>query len=82
MPELLPVGTIVRIKDRICDDVFVTATIKLVEQDNEIPDLFWYYFIANEEVLNDKLDNRIGLYFDILESTNNRIEVLGKPTCN
>ena len=53
MPELLPVGTIVKIKDRVCDDVSVLATVKFVEPDNDFPNLYWYYFVANEEVLND-----------------------------
>jgi hypothetical protein len=80
MPNLLPVGTIVSVRDRIADDVLVTATIRLVEQDNEFPDLFWYYLVANEEVLNDKLDNRIGMYWEILENASNRISVVSMPT--
>ena len=48
MPELLPVGTIVKIKDRVCDDVSVLATVKFVEPDNDFPNLYWYYFVANE----------------------------------
>ena len=79
MPELLPVGTIVKIKDRVCDDVSVLATVKFVEPDNDFPNLYWYYFVANEEVLNDKLDNRFGLYYEILEYCSNRIEVVSEP---
>lgn len=67
------IGDIVEIIDAINDDVVYYGTVRLIEEDNEIPGLFWLYIRANDEELNVNIDQRIGEYFIIIEDCNSRI---------
>lgn len=77
------IGDIVEVADNIDPEnqATVIATVKLIEQDNEIPELYWLYLVANEEVLNcTDVHPVIGPYWAIREDTNKYIRLLSKAT--
>lgn len=77
------IGDIVEVADNIDPENqnTVIATIKLIEPDNEIPDLNWLYLIANEEALNcTDMHPIIGPYWAIKEDTSPYIRLLSKAT--
>ena len=80
MPDLLPVGTVCNLIDLIDPTDGVLCTIKLVEQDDEDQTLFYYYLRANDETKNIQYDSRIGMYFDIIVYSSDRLIVLAPPT--
>ena len=59
------IGDIVEVADKIDPENQPTtvATVKFIEQDDTFPYLFWLYLVANEEILNNKTDNRFGFYY-------------------
>ena len=66
MPEQYPiyyVGDVVKVLDQVDCETENIATIKLVEQDNEYDSIQWLYLVANEDVLNDKMDPKIPCQF-------------------
>ena len=76
------VGDIVEVADKIDPENQPTtiATIKRVEQDNSFVGLYWLYLLANEEVLNTKLDPNIGYYWEILPDNCPFIRLLSRAT--
>ena len=76
IPDVLPVGTLCQLRDLIDYDIKVDCTIRLVEQDDEIPTIFYYYLLANDDNKNIQYDPRIGNYFDIIVNTSDRLSVL------
>ena len=74
------IGSIIYIMDQIDPDIKTYGTIRLVEQDTEIPDLQWYYVMANDETLNVQFDSRIGNYWRIIENTSEYIISIQPPT--
>lgn len=74
------IGSIIYIMDQIDPDIKTYGTIRLVEQDNDIPDLQWYYVMANDEMLNVQFDPRIGNYWRIIENTSEYIISIQPPT--
>ena len=76
------VGDIVEVADKIDPENQPTtiATIKRVEPDNSFADLYWLYLLANEEVLNTKLDPNIGYYWEILPDNCPFIRLLSRAT--
>lgn len=73
MPELLPLGAVCKILDQVDLTTTTPCTLKFIEQDDEMPGLFWYYFVANDENLNANYDPRFGNYWAIREHTNQYI---------
>jgi hypothetical protein len=71
-------GDIIKVKDAIDPKYEEIGTIKFIERDTENPSLFWLYIIANEETLNNKMDPKYGIFWQILEHSNNRIELLSR----
>lgn len=80
MYELLKVGDIVMVVDKIDLDTTTTATIRLIEQDDEIEGLFWYYLVANKDEYNTQFDPRIGQYWSVIENVSNYIIPLAEAT--
>lgn len=74
------IGDIVEIRDTVDPAITDIGTIKFIEPDNDIHGLFWIYVIANEEVLNNKPDQRFGYYWEMLEHTSYRIRLLSRAT--
>jgi hypothetical protein len=76
------VGDIVEIADKIDPEnqPTVIATVKYIEQDNELKDLFWLYLISNEDVLNTNIHPAFGYYWDIKESNSDYIRLLSRAT--
>jgi hypothetical protein len=72
------VGDVVEIVDQVDPGITNEGTIKFIEQDNENATLFWLYIVANEEVLNDKPDPKIGMFWELLEHTSDRITLLSR----
>lgn len=67
------IGDVVYVEDLINDEIIYYGTVRLIEEDNEIPGLFWLYIRANDEELNVNIDQRIGEYFVIIEDCNSRV---------
>ena len=53
------VGDCVLLTDLVDPDTAEMGTIKFIEEDNEIKDLYWIYIRANKEELNINFDNII-----------------------
>lgn len=70
------IGDIVKVFDKIdpINQPPVIATVRFIEQDNEINDLYWMYLLSIDDMLNDKIDPMIGPYFTIVESTNEYVQ--------
>lgn len=66
-------GDIIEIIDDIDYSITHQGTIRLIELDNENPELQWLYIRANEESMNTQFDPRIGTYWRIIENTSNKI---------
>lgn len=58
--------------DKIDPESVVNCTVKMVEPDMEIPGLVYYYLIANDESLNDKIDPRFPWRFFLLTDNQNQ----------
>lgn len=80
--QLLNVGDIVSIVDNVDLDTTTTATIRLIEQDNDMEGLFWYYLVANKEEYNSNFDPRIGNFWRIIENISPLIMPLAQATTN
>lgn len=74
------IGDIVEVADKIDTDIITTATIKHIEQDTEIPELFWLYLIANEEILNTNIHPIIGYFWEIVSSNSEYIRLISRAT--
>jgi hypothetical protein len=72
-------GDIVSILDNIDLETKTVATIKAVEEDNDIPGLVWLYLANNTDLFNDKIHPMYGFYYwDMIEAGNPRIELLSR----
>jgi hypothetical protein len=80
MPCVFQIGDIVEIIDKIDTTISSIATVRFIEPDNEIPDLFWIYLMANEEVLNTNLHPVIGYYWDVIPNNSEYIKLLSRAT--
>lgn len=78
--ELLPVGTIVNLIDRVDPTTGTVCTIRYVEQDNEFPGLYFYYLSANNDELNTKFDPKIGNFFEMSSNNDEHLIFLSAPT--
>lgn len=68
------IGDVVKITDKIDEEVSYAGTVRLIEKDEDIPELYWLYIRANNEELNIYVDPRIGEYFTLIEDCSDRIE--------
>ena len=66
-PELLPIGTICNLIDREDETMGTMCTVRFIERDDEICNLYYYYLIANDESKNIYSDPRFGVYFAYVE---------------
>ena len=69
----MKVGDIIEVLDLVDYTVTYKGTIKMIEPDDEIPELWYLYVRANDESLNIQNDPRIGNYWDIVRSNDGRI---------
>ena len=76
------IGDIVEIADEVDPENQPTeiATVRYIEQDNDFPELFWIYLIANEEVLNMNAHPAFGFYWKIIPNTYDYIRLVSKAT--
>lgn len=81
MPQF-DIGDIVEIADKVDPEnqPTIIATIKFIEQDDEISDLYWLYLLANEEVLNTNVSPVFGYYWDVVPNNSEYIRLLSKAT--
>ena len=57
------IGDVVTLYDNIDDDLYNTGVIRFMEQDDQIPNLFWLYIMANDETLNVNMDPRFPFFY-------------------
>ena len=71
---------IIEVLDLVDYTVTYKGTIKMIEPDDEIPDLRYLYVRANDESLNIHNDPRIGNYWDIVRANDERIISISPAT--
>ena len=69
----MKVGDIIEVLDLVDYTVTYKGTIKMIEPDDEIPDWRYLYVRANDESLNIQNDPRIGSYWTIVRTNDERI---------
>jgi len=74
------IGDIVEVADKVDTDITTIATIKIIEPDADLPNVFWLYLLANEEVLNTNMHPVVGYYWDIIASDSEYIRLLSRAT--
>lgn len=76
----MKVGDIIEIMDDIDYSITTKGTIRLIEPDDEIPDLWYLYVRANDESLNAQFDPRIGNYWTITRANDEHIVSISPAT--
>ena len=76
----MKVGDIIEIMDNVDYSITTKGTIRLIEPDDEIPDLWYLYVRANDESLNIQLDPRIGNYWTITRANDEPIVSISPAT--
>lgn len=72
-------GDIVYVLDNIDCQTRTMATVKGIEEDEEISGIFYLYLVAVEESLNDKYEDKIGCwYWEIMASNSPYITILSR----
>lgn len=71
-------GDIVYVLDNIDCQTRIMATVKGIEEDEEISGIFYLYLVAVEESLNDKYEDKIGWYWEIMASNSPYITILSR----
>ena len=71
--RLFKPGDVIDIIDDIDYDIIHTCTVRLVEKDEEIDGLYYYYVRSNDENENINYDNRIGTFWRLIESNSEKI---------
>ena len=74
------IGDIIEIIDNIDYSIITTGTIRMIEPDNEDPELKWFYIRANDDRLNIQFDPRIGNYWRIIENKSEFIKFIKPAT--
>ena len=69
----MKVGDIIEVLDLVDYTVTYKGNIKMIEQYDEIPELWYLYIRANDESLNTQNDPRIGSYWTIVRTNDGRI---------
>ena len=82
MDCIFQIGDIVEVFDKIDPNNQPTniGTVKYIERDNDLPNLFWVYVIANEEVLNVNIHPTIGYYWEIFPSDSPHVKIISRAT--
>lgn len=80
MPCEFQIGDIVEVADKLDTDIKVTATVKYIEKDDEIPDLYWLYLVSNDISMNINFDSRIGNFWDMSANTSDYIRLISRAT--
>ena len=80
MPCVFQIGDIVEVADKIDpeNNPKVTATIKFIEQDTDIPEIFWLYLVSNDETMNTNFDSRIGNFWDMSVNMSDYIRLVSR----
>ena len=76
----MKVGDIIEVLDLVDYTVTYKGTIKMIEPDDEIPELCYLYVRANDESLNIQNDPRIGSYWTIVRTNDERIISISPAT--
>ena len=76
----MKVGDIIEVLDLVDYTVTYKGTIKMIEPDDEIPELWYLYVRVNDESLNIHNDPRIGNYWDIVRANDERIISISPAT--
>lgn len=71
--RLFKPGDVIDIIDDIDYDIIHTCTVRLVEKDEEIDGLYYYYVRSNDENENINYDARIGTFWRLIESNSEKI---------
>lgn len=71
-------GDVVKILDKIDGESTIVATVRGIEEDEEIKGIYYLYLVANEDSLNDKFDEKVGYFWTIIETTSPYITVLSR----
>lgn len=76
------IGDIIEVADKIDPENQPTmiGTVKYIEQDVDLPCIFWIYLIANEEVLNTNIHPVFGYYWEIVAADAPHIRLLSRAT--
>ena len=77
--NILPIGTICNLIDKVDVTDGHLCTIKFIEQDNE-GSLVYYYLRANDEELNNQMDPRFGTYWVMETNESEYLIPLSLPT--
>lgn len=79
--QVLKAGTICELEDWINPTNVITCTIKMVEPDEQMPNIVYYYIIANNDELNTKTDPRFPWrFYDILPAGTTRLRPIAGAT--
>ena len=80
--EVLHIGDIVQIYDRIDpDELITTAIVKLIEVEESIGVSYkWIYLVSNNDYLNIEFDPRIGNFFTMVEINDKSIRKISNFT--
>ena len=77
---LLPEGTICNLIDAVDIDKSTMCTIKMIEPDDEVEGLYFYYLVANNEDLNIIEEPGLGWkYFAIVGSGDPNLTPISLP---
>ena len=79
-PELLEIGTICNLVDKIDYSEGVMCTVRFIEKDEDIENLYYYYLMANNDEKNTQYDPRFGRYFAFVEHGNPFLLPIAKAT--
>lgn len=76
------IGDIVEVADKIDPENQPTtvATVKYIEPDDDLADLYWLYLYANEEVINTNMHHIFGYYWEIVPNNCPYLRLLSKAT--
>lgn len=81
MQKIFLLGDVVEVLDHIDLESRIIATVRGIEEDDEIEGLFYLYLVANETFLNDKYEEKLGVYYwDIVPNTSPYINILSRAT--
>lgn len=74
------VGDIIEVLDNIDYSITHKGTIRMIEQDDQFPDINWIYIRANDESLNIQYDPRIGNYWTLINANYDNIVSISPAT--
>ena len=78
--DLLRIGTICNLVDRVDPTEGTMCTVRFIERDEEDPDLYYYYLMANSDEKNIYNDPRFGRYFAFVEYNNPYLLLIAPAT--